>query len=200
MTDRTDRRNRTDALDGGDERDERDGRDGRDRRDRRDDGDERSGSDADGAPFADRLDPGPSDGIGADDPADGSATAPSDRTGRDGPLSDLASAVDERTDRSGGDDAFDDLFEREDITEIDSDQLWERLENDRSPRAVLEEEREIREIEKHSYCHRCEHFSEPPSVECTREGTEILELSSLETFRVADCPVVLEDEELERQY
>ncbi|ELY45717.1 hypothetical protein C496_02207 [Natronorubrum tibetense GA33] len=31
-------------------------------------------------------------------------------------------------------------------------------------------------------------------------ATDILEMPALETFRVADCPVVLEDERLERGY
>ena len=225
MTDRTDRSDSIDAVDGSDGGADAD--DGSDDdapfADRlAPDASERTGTDdapsASEVAVADETAVRESGGTGdpgdpgeprprTDDPersTDESAAAPDDRDrrSRDGPLSDLASAVDERTGGSGdgSDDAFDDLFEREDVAEIDSEQLWERLENDRSPTDLLEEEREIREIEKHTYCHQCEHFSAPPSVECTREGTEILELSSLETFRVADCPVVLEDEELERRY
>ncbi|MHC3437373.1 hypothetical protein ACYJ1Y_04540 [Natrialbaceae archaeon A-gly3] len=47
------------------------------------------------------------------------------------------------------------------------------------------------------YCRRCEHFSAPPEVACENEGTEIVELVDLETFRVIDCPVVLNDERLD---
>lgn len=136
-----------------------------------------------------------------------SSTAPdSTANDRDGPLGELASAVDERAadraDRSNDDGtaAFDELFEREDVTAIDRDRLWERLENEDSLADLGEPEREIREIEKHNYCHQCEYFAEPPAVGCTHDGTDILELASLDRFRVADCPVVLEDEELERQY
>ncbi|MFC4542147.1 hypothetical protein ACFO5R_09425 [Halosolutus amylolyticus] len=119
---------------------------------------------------------------------------------RSGPLGDLAAAIDAENERSGGD-AFDELFEREDVAEIDSDRLWDRIESDGSaPDDLLGDDREIREIEKQSYCHQCEHFAAPPTVGCTREGTAILEMPTRETFRVADCPIVLEDEELERRY
>lgn len=110
------------------------------------------------------------------------------------PLGDLADAVGRRREAA----ADDGLFEREDVTEVDGDAVWDRIERD-EPTADLAdlEEREIREIEKRSYCHQCEHFDEPPAVACTNEGTEILAMPSLSTFRVADCPVVLEEEELE---
>lgn len=61
-------------------------------------------------------------------------------------------------------------------------------------------DREIREVEKRSYCQGCEHFAEPPAVACTRDGSEILAVTSIETFRVADCPFVLEDETLEKRH
>lgn len=141
-------------------------------------------------------------------PDTGAETDPIDRTG---PLSDLATAADERraTDRNrerDGDAAsrppsgpdFDELFDREDVTEIDAERLWAALEADDSAPPGGFDDRKIREIDGGSYCHQCEHFSEPPVVACTREETDILELPALETFRVADCPVVLEDERLER--
>ena len=117
------------------------------------------------------------------------------------PLADLAGRVAEHEARSSTDDPVDDLFDREAVTEIDSDRLWERLENDEpaEPRPD-ERERNVREIDARRYCHQCEHFAEPPQVACTREGTEILEMTVLERFRVVDCPVVREDEQLEREY
>lgn len=122
-------------------------------------------------------------------------------TDRQGPLSDIASAVDERANDAAGDDgdAFDDLFERETVGEIDSEQLWDRLENDQPPDSFLEDDREIRDIDKRSYCHQCPHFAEPPALECRHDGTDILAVTALESFRVADCPVVLENEALERE-
>ncbi|ELZ17258.1 hypothetical protein C477_13545 [Haloterrigena salina JCM 13891] len=135
------------------------------------------------------------------DAADGSTPSEADGIDRTGPLSDLAAAVDERRDAAGDDDAeidFDELFDREDATALDRDRLWERLENDDAPGAPpRDEERTIREIETDGYCHRCEHFASPPTVACTREGTDILEMPVLGRFRVADCPVVLEDKALE---
>ncbi|AXR77806.1 hypothetical protein [Natrarchaeobaculum sulfurireducens] len=117
------------------------------------------------------------------------------------PLADLAGRVAEHEARSSTDDSIDELFDREAVTEIDSDRLWERLENGEAPEPGPDErERDVREIDAHRYCHQCEHFAEPPQVGCTRDGTEILELTALERFRVVDCPVVREDEELEREY
>lgn len=127
---------------------------------------------------------------------------------RTGPLGDLAATIDERRgenpDDSDSNASADlaELFEREDVSRIDSDRLWERLEADETAAgdAGDDRDREIREIDKATYCHQCEHFATPPAVGCTRDGTDILELTALETFRVADCPVVLEDEELEKRY
>ncbi|WP_440764783.1 hypothetical protein [Natronorubrum sp. DTA7] len=130
---------------------------------------------------------------------------------RTGPLSDLATAADERrsTDRhrerdvdvepsSLSDSDFDDLFDREDVTEIDAERLWTAIEADPDAPTTCSDDREIRDLDSGNYCHQCPHFSAPPSVACSREGTDILEMTALETFRVADCPVVLEDERLER--
>lgn len=141
---------------------------------------------------------------------DGSSPPSDDETtGSDGseprssePLEDLATSLEERS--SAGEDrpdAVDDLFDRESVADIDTDTLWERLEAGVDPVAALEPApaREIREVDKASYCHRCEHFTRPPAVGCTNEGSEILEMPSLETFRVVDCPVVLADERLERE-
>lgn len=125
----------------------------------------------------------------ADTDPDGTE-ADSDRAG---PLGELAAELD---DRGRGSSAFDDLFERENVDGIDSDALWEQIEREEFDDALLAD-REIREVRKRAYCHQCEHFSAPPEVACENEGTDVLELTSLDTFRVADCPFVLEDEELE---
>lgn len=133
---------------------------------------------------------------------DGETDARSARPDAGEPLADLAASVAERDDRSAGPSSdADELFDREVVPEIDEDRLWERLESDEPPDPdPPDADREIREIDAQQYCHRCEHFAEPPDVGCTLEGTEILAMPSLETFRVADCPVVLEDEELEEEY
>jgi hypothetical protein len=59
------------------------------------------------------------------------------------------------------------------------------------------EGRAVRVVAKQKYCQNCEYLSSPPEVACGHEGTEILEQVDMEHFRVADCPVVREDEELE---
>jgi len=154
------------------------------------DGDERSGDDgvtSDGDEFHGESRTGSHEEAHGDDVAS--------------PLADLAGRVADNETRQRTDDPLEDLFDREIVTEIDSDRLWERLENDESVEPPPDErERDVREIDAHRYCHKCEHFSKPPRVACTRDGTEILELTSLERFRVSDCPVVREDEQLERSY
>ncbi|USZ72167.1 hypothetical protein [Natronosalvus halobius] len=127
-------------------------------------------------------------------------SAPQEPDDRTDPLSGLAARVsDQETSPPKRDPAVDDLFDREDVAEIDRERLWAELE-DESTETPLEAsaEREYRTVPKRSYCHQCEYFSDPPAVACTHEGTQILEMPSMDTYRVVDCPVVLEDEALER--
>ena len=80
--------------------------------------------------------------------------------------------------------------------EIDGE-LWENLSRSAAePETETRGERRFAEVDKHSYCENCEYFSEPPDVECAHEGTNIVEFVDYETVRVADCPVVVEREEL----
>jgi len=137
------------------------------------------------------------------DAAHGDPDTPS---AREAPLSGLARSVRGTVD---GRTEFDELFERKDVDELDEEALWEQLEGTADP---LEEptgslevappvpaDQEVRELPKATYCHLCEHFSEPPELRCTHEGTEIIELVDLETFRVAGCPVARREERLERR-
>lgn len=48
-----------------------------------------------------------------------------------------------------------------------------------------------------SYCERCEHFSDPPDVGCSHDGTEIVEFDDIAHVRVRNCPVVDERRELD---
>ena len=126
-----------------------------------------------------------------------------DRPPREGPLADVASEVDERRRRTTG---TDDPFESVEVGEVDGEQLWERLAegDDQIPISVPPEEtdgeddldgRDVRTIPK-ATCHGCPHFGEPPKLACTHEGTDILEMPDSEHFRVADCPMVVEEEKL----
>jgi len=116
-------------------------------------------------------------------------------TGREGPLGDLAAEVDRR--RGEADDAeLDDVFTSQDVAELDVDAVWEQVESGGVGDAEEPVETEERVVSKASFCQQCEFFSEPPSVGCGHEGTEILELVDTEHFRVRDCPKVAEEERL----
>lgn len=144
---------------------------------------DRSGANDDAEHPRDVGDPGeaPSEG-GADD---------------DAPLSSLASTVSDRR-ADTGERPDDELFDEEEVPEIDADVVWERLGEDEQPEIPDDTEHDVRVIEKRSYCEQCPFFSTPPDVGCDHEGTEILELVDMDHFRVVDCPKVLEDERLER--
>jgi hypothetical protein len=73
----------------------------------------------------------------------------------------------------------------------------ERPDDGRASGAPTDEAREERVVDKGKYCRNCEYFSAPPEVRCTHEGTEIAEEVDMDHFRVVNCPVVREDEELE---
>lgn len=128
-------------------------------------------------------------------PDDSDASDPGDSGRADAPLGDLATSIDRRRDRAR-DAAADDLFTQEDVREIDPDVVWDRLEDD-EPIETPAGEREVRVVEKDSYCEGCPYFSQPPAVGCDHEGTQIIELVDVEHFRVVDCPKVRETEHLE---
>lgn len=133
----------------------------------------------------------------------GGDSAGDDRPSREGPLADVASEVDERRRRTTG---TADPFESVEVDEVDGEQLWERLAEGEDrieisvPPAETEGDedldgRDVRTIPK-TTCHGCPHFGEPPALACTHEGTDILEMPDSERFRVADCPMVVEEEKL----
>ena len=91
-------------------------------------------------------------------------------------------------------------FERMDVTELDPDEVWERLADAERRGSVSElDDRRYAEVSKHSFCEQCEFFSPPPGVSCDHEGTEILEFVDMESVRVVDCPVVAERERLQQE-
>lgn len=117
--------------------------------------------------------------------------------GRSGPLGDLADRIDER--RGDEPDAeFDDLFEDTGDANVDSEALWEQVGGEGPFDDDGEDEPERRVVEKRKYCQGCKYFSDPPDVACTHRGTEILEVVDVDHFEVFNCPVVRENEELER--
>jgi hypothetical protein len=96
-------------------------------------------------------------------------------------------------------------FERAGVEGIDPDEVWDRLTaepdgdeaDDGEGFPPDDDEDDVVTVSKHSYCEGCEHFSSPPDVTCTHEGTEILEFVGVDDVRVSNCPVVEERRELE---
>jgi len=116
-------------------------------------------------------------------------------TGREGPLGDLAAEVDRR--RGDADTAdLDDAFTSQEVADLDVDAVWEQVESGGVTDAEEPVETDERVVSKASFCQQCEFFSEPPSVGCGHEGTEILELVDTDHFRVRNCPKVAEEERL----
>jgi len=94
--------------------------------------------------------------------------------------------------------SMEDAFTEQGVDEVDTEKVWQQLTDARSRGSVTEKKgRTYAEVSKHSYCEQCEYFSEPPDIECSNEGTEIVEFLDMETVRVVDCPVVAERKELE---
>jgi len=147
--------------------------------------------------------------------------------GREGPMSDVANELEADAEaEDGAPNPADQLFEEvEEVGEIDREALWRQVAGeDVAADAAEELDGEVvdagstgptikrpetggeaasdegvheRIVEKAKYCQGCEYFSAPPEVRCTHEGTEIVEMVDVAHFRVVDCPIVKEDEELE---
>lgn len=99
----------------------------------------------------------------------------------------------------------DELFEEMDISDIDTDDVWESVLTDdanddavtnTSPTADIGPTREVEStvgedhvVPKDDYCESCHFFSAPPTVECSYEGSEIVEIIDSDQFRVRNCPV-----------
>lgn len=130
----------------------------------------------------------------AEEPApDGEFEAVTD----DGPLSageaDPFSGMADR----GGDPfgAGESVFEAVDVGSVDADEVWASLAEDGDGQRTAGVTRHA-DVSKHRYCERCEHFSGPPEVRCTRGDTEIVEFLDMETVRLLNCPVVAEQRRL----
>lgn len=123
----------------------------------------------------------------------------------DAPLSELARESQSTTERER-----EELFEEVDVGEIDTEAVWDAVvEEGMPPEEALGELRESAPaepaesaeganehvVDKREYCQRCEYFSEPPDVACGHEGTDILELTDNDCFRVRACPKVQATEE-----
>lgn len=115
-----------------------------------------------------------------------------DGTGQNSPLSDMDEREGDPFSQMG------DAFEEMDTDEIDPDSVWQELTSAESRGSISDQQQRIfAEVSKHSYCEACEYFTGPPDIECTHEGTEIIEFLDMETVRLVDCPIVAERRELE---
>lgn len=165
-----------------------------------------AGPDREGDPFARLGDDQPSEdpppigsgdgegGPAAQEPGKEGTTGPQDASGPvtgGNPFADIEGAS---AGREG--DPFDGESAFAGVDGEDADGVWERM-DDTDDEVTAVPGRHYVEVSKHSYCERCEHFSPPPNVGCTHDGTEILEFTDMETVRVIDCPVVEEREALE---
>lgn len=136
----------------------------------------------------------PTDAGAVDDGAGDTDAADGDREDWFGDL------LEDTEDGEPEDDPFAEAFEEVEMDEVDSDALWADLQRDDFSETVEDAqthaERDVRVIEKRSYCQRCQYFADPPDTACTNEGTDILEVVDTEQFRVADCPIIRGEEEL----
>lgn len=151
-----------------------------------------SGDDPDSGPDTDSGS-GPDTNSDSDvAPTADSASSSGDRRG---PLADLAEDVDARRDRSG-EDVFEAAFAEQSFEEVDDDTVWADDGDDESKFGAVGEVIEAGErtyvVSKRNFCERCRHFSDPPDVRCTHEGTEIREFVDMDHVRLYSCPIVEE--------
>ncbi|WP_058366596.1 hypothetical protein [Haloparvum sedimenti] len=120
----------------------------------------------------------------------------------DDPFSDLDGGADEEG--SGTD-----PFEQMEVGDLDED-VWEALSEEEAsvgpaPAAEggvgatpVEEDEEGGDhadhiVDKRQYCQSCPYLADPPAVACEHEGTEIVEVTDEDHFRVRGCPMIAEE-------
>lgn len=127
------------------------------------------------------------------------ADEPEEAGKRRAPLSELADEV--RRDAEAVDPDDDPLFEPAG-TDDAGPSGWDRLDEeseeftrpDAEPTAeAVDEAGQEHVVDKRQYCQQCPHLADPPELDCTHEGTEIVEVTDAEHFRVRACPVIGED-------
>lgn len=106
------------------------------------------------------------------------------------PLEDLVQEVEEQQ----KDEEVWESFEEQEVEEIGY--LWDRIENEdaNTETGDSSEKERVDVVPKADYCAGCPHLSDPMDMECTHEGTEILELVDVESVRLRNCPVVEQHE------
>ncbi|MFB6234173.1 MAG: hypothetical protein ABEH81_13590 [Halopenitus sp.] len=99
-------------------------------------------------------------------------------------------------------DAESDPFEEMEVEDLDEEDVWATLSEAEEPEVEIggearpietEEGVEDHIVDKREYCQRCPYFTEPPTVACSHEGTEIVEAATTDEFRVRGCPMISEE-------
>ncbi len=105
--------------------------------------------------------------------------------------------LDQTDDGGRGDPFAEGAFDDVEPEAVDAEGVWEDLSAATLRGSVTDDgETTYAQVSKHRFCERCEHFSEPPAVSCSHEGTEILEFLDMETVHLVDCPIVAERREI----
>lgn len=161
------------------------------------------GRDADDGPESDRdsqwhSDPPRTEGAheSVDDERRGEGVADVDRTDPVGGTEQRGDPFDDPDPRGDPFESGSSAFDRVSVGDVDPDDVWESLTDADSVESPTEADDETVEVSKHGYCETCEHFSGPPEVHCSHEGTRILEFTDMEHVTVVNCPVVAERREL----
>lgn len=139
-----------------------------------------------------------------------SSTASAESSAGEGkaPLDRIAGDVRERRQRREG--AERDPFEEMDVGAVDGEDAWEDLLSEEGPSeseravgagasaAAVEtaglDGRAEHVVPKAQFCGRCPSLGEPPVLSCENDGTEIIEVTDSEHFRVRGCPFAGRDE------
>lgn len=157
----------------------------------------------------------PGEETGADDPQQERDHADDDDTVDPDDAAPLSELAEDLEDRDVGA-SEEELFEQRSAPGIDREALWRQVADEETAERAIEEmdvedggpqvrrpdrgesvDTGERVVAKNSYCHTCRFFSPPPDVNCSHEGTEILEAVDMDHFRVRDCPIVEENEDLQ---
>ena len=88
-------------------------------------------------------------------------------------------------------------FVEESVEPVDSDGIWaDLLMEDENPEGQFEPTEAVSgpdgttQVISKRICERCPYLEEPPTLECTHEGTTIHELVDVDHVRVSSCPMV----------
>lgn len=94
---------------------------------------------------------------------------------------------------------LDDAFERMDVGGAAEEDVWKSLDSDAevADAGVADAPGEgdaEHVVSKRTYCQQCPHFTPPPEVACSHEGTSIVEAVGFDEFRVRNCPMISEED------